>query len=553
VEEEPMTRQTDGIQIRINDANKDYPAAFPPHPNNGDESLYPNFIGSYSKGLHHDSTIASLTAGDVNPADYNIFRNVLSNPAPTPADFQTLPKAGDRKHVNPQSGWAFDVECADPFALTIPPIVPPALASAEAAGEMVELYWMALLRDVPFNRFEGSNAEPRVGTAASELSALSDFKGPKEAGTVTRHTIFRGFTTGDLIGPYVSQFLLIGNADPTTGRTERDGFIRYGSLNISQRQITVKRGTDYIDDDYIHWLDIRNGKEPRNPPFCSTTPGHNPFDRTPRFIRNMRDLANYVHYDDLPQEFVNACLILLHLDVPCAPFENFPYDTGNPYFPPNPDSNNQEGFGTFGPQHILTLVAEVTTRALKACWFQKWHVHRRLRPEEFGGLIHRMKYSDKNPGQPPPKPSPLYPLHTDILNAPVLDRIYDYKNHHTYLLPQAYPEGCPLHPSYPSGHATIAGACVTILKAFFDENFVIPNPVIPKRSLDNDKEDSGTKLQSYNGPALMVGNELNKLASNIGIGRNMAGVHYRSDYIDSLKLGEQIAISILEDQRLTYN
>jgi PAP2 superfamily len=134
-----------------------------------------------------------------------------------------------------------------------------------------------------------------------------------------------------------------------------------------------------------------------------------------------------------------------------------------------------------------------------------------------------------------------------------LDRIYDYKKHHTYLLPQAYPEGCPLHPSYPSGHATIAGACVTILKAFFNENFVIPQPVIPKRSLDDDEDDSGTELERYNGPALKVGNELNKLASNIGIGRNMAGVHYRSDYADSLKLGEQIAINILEDQRLMYN
>ena len=119
----------------------------------------------------------------------------------------------------------------------------------------------------------------------------SDFKGPKEGSAVTRHTIFRGFTTGDLIGPYVSQFLLMGNADPVTGRTELDGFIRYGSLDISQRQITVKRGTDYIDSDYRHWLDIRDGKEPRNPPFCSTTPGHNPFDRKPRFIRNMRDFS----------------------------------------------------------------------------------------------------------------------------------------------------------------------------------------------------------------------------------------------------------------------
>jgi hypothetical protein len=49
-----------------------------------------------------------------------------------------------------------------------------------------------------------------------------------------------------------------------------------------------------------------------------------------------------------------------------------------------------------------------------------------------------------------------------------------------------------------------------------------------------------------------VGSELNKLASNISLGRNMAGVHYRSDHKQSLLLGEEIAISVLRDQRDTY-
>ena len=39
----------------------------------------------------------------------------------------------------------------------------------------------------------------------------------------------------------------------------------------------------------------------------------------------------------------------------------------------------------------------------------------------------------------------------------------------TYLLSQVYPEGSPNHPTYTSGHATVAGACATILKAFFDK------------------------------------------------------------------------------------
>ena len=52
---------------------------------------------------------------------------------------------------------------------------------------------------------------------------------------------------------------------------------------------------------------------------------------------------------------------------------------------------------------------------------------------------------------------------------------------------------------------------------------------------------------------LTVGGELNKIAANVAIGRNMAGVHWRSDYQESLLLGETLAISILRDQRGCYN
>ena len=110
-----------------------------------------------------------------------------------------------------------------------------------------------------------------------------------------------------------------------------------------------------------------------------------------------------------------------------------------------------------------------------------------------------------------------------------------------------FPEGCPLHPSDGAGHATVAGDCVTILKAIFDESFVIPNPLFPTAD--------GLALTPHTGPdagKLTVAGELNKIASNVAIGRNIAGVHWRSDYAASLKLGEAIAISVLRDQRLTY-
>ena len=54
-------------------------------------------------------------------------------------------------------------------------------------------------------------------------------------------------------------------------------------------------------------------------------------------------------------------------------------------------------------------------------------------------------------------------------------------------------------------------------------------------------------------PPLTVGGELNKLAANISLGRNGAGVHWRSDYTESVKLGEEIAIRILQEQKPTYN
>ena len=122
-----------------------------------------------------------------------------------------------------------------------------------------------------------------------------------------------------------------------------------------------------------------------------------------------------------------------------------------------------------------------------------------------------------------------------------------------YLLPMAFPEGSPMHPSYGAGHATVAGACVTILKAFFDHKHPLTMAGNGLAFVSNPKDNGKTLAAVPVGPdPLTVEGELNKLASNISIGRNWAGVHYFSDYIESLRMGEQIAIGILEEQKLTY-
>ena len=130
-----------------------------------------------------------------------------------------------------------------------------------------------------------------------------------------------------------------------------------------------------------------------------------------------------------------------------------------------------------------------------------------------------------------------------VLNSQALQQ--SYQKYGSYLLPQAFPEGSPAHPSYPTGHGTVAGACITVLKFYFDGSFVFPNPLVPSSD--------GLSLVPYNGQ-LTVNGELNKLGHNVSFGHGIhAGIHYRSDTDISLLLGEAVALSFLQNRAKTYN
>ncbi|MGH7489368.1 MAG: hypothetical protein ACREMY_27770, partial [bacterium] len=60
-------------------------------------------------------------------------------------------------------------------------------------------------------------------------------------------------------------------------------------------------------------------------------------------------------------------------------------------------------------------------------------------------------------------------------------------------------------------------------------------------------------LQPWKGAALTVGGELDKLATNIIMGRDFAGLHWRTDALAGLLLGEKVAIRALEEMSLTGN
>jgi hypothetical protein len=430
-----------------------------------------------------------------------------------PADFEAIqmgnPNLSTRfKLVNPQAGLAFDLEGTDSHQLTLPPA--PAFASAWEAGEIVENYWMALLRDVPFAQYE-SNTLALAG--AADLSAMSDFRGPKVANQVTAQTLFREDVPGALVGPYVSQFFWL--AQP------------FGAQYIEPRVRTAVAGLDYLTNG-SEWLARQNGILPS---------AGDTLDPTLRYIRNGRDLGQWVHIDVLYQAYFQAMLAMLQgpdaLD-PRFSGLGIPANPGNPYL----GSATQFGFGTLGGPYFATLLTEVATRALKAVWFQKWYVHLRLRPEEFGGRVHMVATRERD-----------YPVHADVLNSAALAQCFS--NNGTGLLPMAFPEGCPTHPAYGAGHATVAGACVTILKALFDAERPVANhfqPVIPT--------DDGLSLVPYTGAdagQMTIAGELNKLAANVAYGRNMAGVHWRTDGHESMLLGEKVAISILRDQKATFN
>jgi hypothetical protein len=482
-------------EYRVNTAtanNPRLPTLFT-RPTNGDEALYPNKIGNYSKGLPHQSN------GEVVLSAYNLLLDALRTG--NPAAFEQIPLGGDRKFTNPQCGLAFDLQGKDCFSMVQAP--PPAFASRENAAEIAENYWMAIMRDIPYSEYP---TNPIAAAAAADLNLFgTDFKGAKDTnGQVTPRVLFRGLTAGDKAGPYLSQFLY------------KPCF--FGANEINQKIRTVRTiadgGANYMTD-FASWLAVQNGVSPSQGDL---------FDSTPRYMRNGRDIGQWVHIDVLFQAYFQAFLVISSLGVP--------NDAGNPYN----SSATQAGFGTFGGPHIATLLCEVSTRALKTVWNQKWIVHRRLRPEAFAERVDRAAYHGAN-----------YPVHSEILNSvTTASRLGGYLPAGNAFLPQAFPEGSPTHPAYGAGHATVAGACVTILKAWFNESFVIQNPVEP--------DSTGQVLVPYSGSeTLTVGGELNKIASNIALGRNTAGVHWRSDGTESMLLGEALAISVLKDQRLSYN
>jgi len=489
------SRVMEAFELRAAEANQDAAVPAAVNVNNGDEARYPDKGGTYTKGLLHDNF------GRVTSSSYQTFKKALTSGEFS--DFEKIIMGGTRTLNGPQAGLAFCLVALDNAQFGQPQVPPaPAVASDQNATELLEHYWGSLLRDVAFTDYS-SNA--LAALAAAELGSQPTYLGPRNnSGQVTPDLLFRGGFPGETLGPYLSQFFI----QPTY----------FGSQPIGQQQVTYLPNIDY-GTSFAEWLDIQNGVP---------TGKQNQVDTEfLRYRRNGRDLAAFTHVDVLYQAYFTAFLVLAGIGAPLNP--------GNPYN----SSTTENGFGTLGGPDIAATLGAVATVALNAVWYQKWFVHLRPRPEAIGGIVHLLKSGQG--GNTDVK------LSNVILNSNGLQQ--SFNKYGTWLLSQAFPEGSPTHPAYPTGHGTVGGACITVLKFFFDGNFVIPKPVVPT----ND----GLSLDPYTGPdagRLTVNGELNKLGHNVSFGHGIhAGIHWRSDTDTSLLLGEAVALSFLRDRAMTYN
>jgi hypothetical protein len=478
--------------LRVGLATAD--ALIPPASNvdNGDDARYPDKGGSYTKGLPHDAY------GRVNLSAYNALKRALASG--DFSDYAAIPLGGARTLNGPQGALTFDLERPDNVQFGNPPIpAAPPIAGAVSASEMVEHYWGALLNDVAFTDYPSN---PLAIEAANEFTHMPSYLGPRTStGQVTPNLLFRGVFPGEERGPYISQFFIT----PT----------KFGAQPISMMMDSFQPGQAFVLD-FNEWKEVQDGN----------VFGTLQFDNLLRFRRNGRDLAAFTHVDELFQAYFVAYLAMATLGVPPNP--------GIPYI-----GSNQNAFGSFGGPDIASTLSDVAGKALDASWYQKWNVHLRPRPEVLGGFIHLVKTGQGNKTDVQPHPV--------VLNSVGLLRSFQRFN--SWLLPQAFPEASPTHPAYPAGHGTVGGACITVLKFFFDGDFVIQHPKVPTPD--------GLSLVDYISPdsrPLTVNGELAKIGSNVTFGHGThAGIHWRSDSHRALLLGEAVAIAYLKERTKTYN
>lgn len=139
----PDDRIRESYYLRVDAAKQELKQVTVPHPANADEAQFPNGIANFSKGLPHDQF------GETDVTTYQNYLTALG--AGSQAALEALTLGGTVPLVDPLAGLAFDLEGTDSHQLAIPPA--PSFSSARRAAETVEVFWQAVLRDLPFSQY----------------------------------------------------------------------------------------------------------------------------------------------------------------------------------------------------------------------------------------------------------------------------------------------------------------------------------------------------------------------------------------------------------------
>ena len=265
-------------------------------------------LGSFHKTLPHNDY------GEVVAKDFAELQNALLS-----RDYsKVLPNRPQSAQLtNPRAGLAKD-RLVNPPNTYVMPAAPRVLSDATAA-EMTELYWMALLRDLPFNLW---HTDARTLDATIDINAafnrVLDASGTRPADKLwlgvdapgapngatapadvfTPKTLFRLGLPGEEVGPMLSQFFM----RPAV----------YGTQTIDARQRPYKAGKDYLTR-FDAWLHAQNtGRDAYGQDYSKANENsEDDYEAHPRYISTLRDLARFVNKDALHQAYFNAALLLL--------------------------------------------------------------------------------------------------------------------------------------------------------------------------------------------------------------------------------------------------
>ena len=428
----------------------------------------------------------------------------------------------------------FDIELESKFKSSF--VIPnaPDFTSLQSAAELLEVYAMSLMRNFNFTLFDSksfqydsmpSNAKSYINYILGTLNVnwiQNNLNAPPLRGnrTITTDTLYRGNTQGDLIGPYISQFLYYETA---IGNFKLEQ--KYQCLDIDENIniIDISNTPFYFGQTEAYFREIWNG-----------TLKSSSLPTIPKYITCLLDMAMYINRDQIWEAIFIAVTLLLTRNVAIG-FHTSSRSTSGKFI-------------NLGVNDLYYLMMKATKLAMNSAWVWKWS-QLRPRPEEMAYQVHLTKtYTATQMNGS----SVQFPQ--DLLNHPILTEISN-DNHGRFLMPLGYSQGSPFHPAYPAGHAVIAGAMATIAKAWFNCDWEIP-AVVPNINGDNlilykTKDNS---LEDSNGVVyLKIGDELDKLATNCSNSRCMAGIHYRSDADAGLLLGEQVAIEVLKDEVQKYS